>query len=506
MDHDSIVELKNIRKTFPGVIALDGVNMNIGRGRIHALLGENGAGKSTLMKILSGTYLNYEGDIIYEGQPIHLKCEKDALEIGIAIVAQELNFVPDLSIAENLFLGREPKHNKLFINKKERLEKSREYLEFMGLEYDPGLHMRELSVAQRQMIEILKAISRNSKVIIMDEPTSALTNVETKLFFEKVRELKAKGISFVFISHRLEEVFELCDDYTVLRDGRFSGSGLVADVGQEELISMMVGRKLEDIYPAILPCKEKYVLEVKNLCRKDTYTDISFHIREGEILGLAGMMGAGRSEIAGAVFGLESADSGTILVDGKECRIRTAQDGIKNNIAMVTEDRAVYGFVGVRSIKDNIVLPNSDLYTKTGLLQLKKIEKGVTDIFQSLSIKAPGIDTLVGTLSGGNQQKVVLAKWLVRNLKVLILDEPTRGIDVGAKQEIYKLIVKLADEGMAILLISSDMPEVLSMSHRIMIIANGRNAGELTREEATQDKIMRKIVEERKGSRDENEN
>ncbi len=495
MSKDVVVELKSIRKEFPGVVALDQVDMKIRQSSIHALVGENGAGKSTLMKILSGTYSSYEGNVLVEGKEVHMKSEKDAFNLGISIVAQELNCVPELTISENLFLGREPVKNKLFIDKKERLTKTKEYLEMMGLDYSPNAKVGTLSVAQRQMLEILKALSRNSKVIIMDEPTSALTNAETVIFFKKVKELRDKGIAFVFISHRLEEVFELCDEYTILRDGKWINSGNMKDVDQDQLISMMVGREIQDIYPPIYECKNKPVLEVRKISNPPLFQDISFEIKEGEILGFAGMMGAGRSEIARAIFGLDRFEEGEIIIDGKECRFKNTRDAIQGGVAMVTEDRAIYGLVGVRSIKENIKLPNGDLFTNKGFWLDKKVNQSVDEICKRLSVKAPDRDTLTGNLSGGNQQKVVLAKWLVRNVKVLILDEPTRGIDVGAKQEIYKLITELAKNGMAILLISSDMPEVLSMSHRIAVIAHGKLAGTLNGQEATQDKIMKMIVE-----------
>jgi ABC-type sugar transport system ATPase subunit len=365
----------------------------------------------------------------------------------------------------------------------------------MDLDYDPDTKIGTLSIAKKQMIEILKALSRNCKVIIMDEPTSALTNIEAELLFTKIKELKEKDIAFVFISHRLEELFKLCDEYTVLRDGKYIGSGKIKDVDKDKLISMMVGREVKDIYPRILPTKDKVVFKAENLNCDKVFHNISFEIKEGEILGFAGMMGAGRSEIAGSIFGMHPKDSGKVYINDKECRIKSTGDAIKAGIAMVTEDRASYGFVGVRSIKDNIILPNSDIFSKKGWLNKNKIQSLAGDIFKKLSIKAPGLETLAGTLSGGNQQKVVLSKWLVRNVKLLIMDEPTRGIDVGAKQEIYKLISNLASQGMAILLISSDMPEVLSMSHRVIVIANGKKAGELSREEITQDKVMKMIVE-----------
>ena len=495
MENGTIVELKNIRKEFPGVVALDNVNMKIRAGSIHALVGENGAGKSTLMKILSGTYSNYEGQVLVDGREVHMKSEKDAFGNGISIVAQELNCVPELTVAENLFLGREPVAKRVFLNKKERQKRTEELLEILGLDYKAADKVETLSVAKRQMLEILKAISRNSRVIIMDEPTSALTNAETVVFFRKVKELKEQGIAFVFISHRLEEVFELCDEYTVLRDGKWIASGSLEEVDQEKLISLMVGRDIQDIYPSIGEHTEDVMLEVKNLGDGNVFRNISFTIRKGEILGFAGMMGAGRSEIARAVFGMDGIKEGEILLEGVKQSFRSARDGIRNGIAMVTEDRGTYGFVGVRSIRENVKLPNSDLFTEKGFWKNKEAAQAVEEICGRLSVKAPNTDTLVENLSGGNQQKVVLAKWLIRNVKVLILDEPTRGIDIGAKQEIYNLITELAGNGMAILLISSDMPEVLSMSHRIAVISQGNINAILDREEATQEKIMKIIVE-----------
>ncbi len=495
MDSKVLVELKDIRKEFPGVVALDQVNMKIHEGRIHALVGENGAGKSTLMKVLSGTYQNYGGSILVNGETVHLKNEKDAFAHGISIVAQELNYVGEQTIAENLFLGREPMKNPIFIDAKKRSRDTAELLKRMKLEYSPETPMKKLSVAQKQMIEILKSISRNCKVIIMDEPTSALTSKETRILFDNILELKKKGIAFVFISHRLEEVFEICDDYTVLRDGRMIATGELKDVDSDKLISMMVGRKIEDIYPPIPKHSEEVVLDVKHLTSEGVFKDVSFQIHKGEIFGFAGMMGAGRSEIARVIFGMDPKDSGDIILNGKTLQIHSNRDAIREGIAMVLEDRAVCGFVGVRSIKENIKLPNSDLFTWNSFWQRAKVDPAVEKISKELKIKAPNTDTLAGTLSGGNQQKVVLAKWLVRNVKLLILDEPTRGIDVGSKQEIYRLIANLAEQGMAILMISSDMPEVLSMSHRIAVVDHGQIEKVLDHDEATQDIVMKTIVE-----------
>jgi ABC-type sugar transport system ATPase subunit len=335
-------------------------------------------------------------------------------------------------------------------------------------------------------------------VIILDEPTSALTAVETGYLFQQIRSLKARGIAIVFISHKLDEVFEISDDVTVLRDGVMISTGEIASVDQDRLIAMMVGREVKDIYPPLHEAGAEELIRVEHLAAKGVFEDVSFEVHKGEIVGFAGMMGAGRSEIARAVFGLDGHDGGTIRVGGKTVRIRSTQDAISSGIAMVTEDRAQYGFVGVRSIRDNIVLPNADLFSRRGILNFKAIKEKVEDICQKLSVKAASIETLVGTLSGGNQQKVVLSKWLVRNVKFLILDEPTRGIDVGAKQEIYRLIAKLAADGMGILIIASEMPEVLAMSHRVEVVADGRIIGELKRGEATQDKVMKMIVEGRR--------
>ncbi|MCE5342318.1 MAG: sugar ABC transporter ATP-binding protein [Eubacteriales bacterium] len=496
--NDVIVELKNIRKEFPGVVALNHVNLTLRAGRVHALVGENGAGKSTLMKILSGTYASYGGEVLLDGKSLRFAHERDALDKGIAIVPQELNPIPEMTIAENIFLGREPMKRKGIINRKERSRLTKDYLASLGLDYDPETKMWKLSVAQRQMVEIIKAISRNSRVIIMDEPTSALTGVETRQLFAQIEMLKQKGIAIVFISHKLDEVYAIGDDVTVLRDGEMISTGLLKDVTQDHLIAMMVGREVKDIYPPLPVAGSEPLLIVKGLSSKDVFEDVSFEIHKGEIVGFAGMMGAGRSEIARAVFGLDRHSSGTIIMDGKTLRIKSPRDAIKNSIAMVTEDRAAYGFVGVRSIKDNIVLPNCDLFSKHGILNVKTIKAKVTDICRKLSVKAASIETLAGTLSGGNQQKLVLSKWLVRNVKLLILDEPTRGIDVGAKQEIYRLIAELAASGIGVLLIASEMPEVLSMSHRVEVITNGHIIGELSRAEATQDKVMKMIVEGRK--------
>lgn len=496
MDGHIVAELIDITKAFPGVMALNKVSMKIKAGSVHALLGENGAGKSTLMKILSGVYRDYDGQILFDGNPVKFKSEKDALELGIAMVPQELNSIPELTIAEYVYLGRESAGKFGFVNKKERLKTTRDYMDHLGLEYDVNVKMCHLSVAQKQMIEIIKAISRNARLIIMDEPTSALTNSETEYLFCQIQSLKEKGIGIIFISHKLDEVYKICDTVTILRDGQLIDNKELSEIHEGTLISMMVGREVKDIYPKLKPCKDRVVLEVANLTGEG-FSNINFQVREGEILGLAGMMGAGRTEIVRSLFGMDKVHGGEVKIDGCKVKITSVQSAINKGIAMVSEDRAAFGFVGLLSIEDNIVLPNSDRFFAKLFRQKKLIDKDINKICEKMKVKAPDNNTRVGTLSGGNQQKVVLAKWLIRHIKVLILDEPTRGIDVGAKQEIYKLIVDLAESGIAIILISSEMPEVLAMSHRIKALADGKFAGEFFHGQVTQDMVMKSIIERR---------
>jgi len=493
INEECIIRMSHVTKKFPGVTALKNVNLEMKKGSIHGLMGENGAGKSTLIKIISGTYSEYEGEMEYEGRKVRFRSEKEALQAGISVVPQELHPIPEMTIAENIFLGREPIKYAWILDKKERKLKAAQLLKTLGLDYDPDTKMEKLSVAQKQMVEIIKAISRGSRLIIMDEPTSALTNVETEYLFQQISLLKEKGISIIFISHKLDEVYRICDTVTVLRDGEYIDTRPMQEVSCDELIEMMVGRQVVDIYPKLHMPKEKAVLEAQEISG-DGFEKISFAIREGEVLGFAGMMGAGRSEIARAVFGLDQIRKGKLILNGREIKIASPSDGIHEGIAMVTEDRAAYGFVGARSIKENISLPNMDRFAPRFLLKKREIENAAGEICQKISVKAPSIETRAGTLSGGNQQKVVLAKWLIRDLKVLIMDEPTRGTDVGAKQEIYALISELARQGIAILLISSELPEVISMSHRVMVIAEGKCVGELSKEEVTQDKIMKLIA------------
>ena len=495
MQGETIVELKNISKSFPGVKALDGVNFSLRKGSVHGLVGENGAGKSTLMKILSGTYASYEGEIILNGSRVNFKNEKEAMQAGISIVPQELNYVPELTIEENIFMGREPTGRiRWVLDKKTRAREAAKLIEGMGLALNPKMRMYELNVAQRQMVEIMKAISRQARVIILDEPTSSLTEVETKQLFGHIERMRDEGIAIIYISHKLEEVFQLCDQISVLRDSRFIGSMPREEATYHKVISMMVGREVDDMYPHIEEHSEEEILRVEHLTQENVFDDISFSLRKGEILGFSGMMGAGRSETLRAIFGIDSYQSGSIFVEGKLVAIRKPGDAIRHGIGMVTEDRANYGFVGGMSVSRNIALPNMDTMAPGGILNQRIIREKVEKIRQDISIKVSTIEDLVQNLSGGNQQKVVLAKWLVREIKILILDEPTRGIDIGAKQEIYHLLKELAAQGMGIVMISSEMQEVIGMSHRIVVMDGGRILGELSGEEMTQDNIMGLII------------
>lgn len=495
MENDVIVEMKDITKSFPGVKALDSVSLTLRRGSIHALLGENGAGKSTLMKILTGAYRRESGEIRYKGQPVDFHNEKEALNAGIAIVPQELSYVPGLTIEENIFLGREPAKGGM-LRKKERQEKARELIGELGLHLDPKSKMADINIAQCQMVEIIKAISRRAEVVVMDEPTSSLTPVETEMMFEQVRALKAKGIAVVYISHKLDEIMALCDEITVLRDARRIGGLSRAEASEEKIVSMMVGREMGKVYPPVGVCGKEEVLRVEHLTMPGVFEDISFSLHKGEVLGFSGMVGAGRSEVMRAIFGMDRRQSGDIYVAGKKTDIRSTGDAIQAGICMVFEDRAINGFVGGLSVSENICLPSARLYSRAGQLDFKRIRRDVTQQKEQLRIRTPSIDQKTMYLSGGNQQKVVLAKWLLRkDIKVLIMDEPTRGIDIGAKQEIYQIIKDLAERGMAVIIVSSEMPEVINVSQRILVMDGGRILGEFSHRDVTQDGIMKMIID-----------
>ena len=493
MDH-TILEMKHITKEFPGVKALDAVDFRIVRGKIMALLGENGAGKSTLMKILTGVYPKTQGSIFYEGKEVSFNSTKDSQESGIAIIHQELNLIGQLTMGENIFLGREPVNGLRKIDSKALYNEAETLLKRLGVTEDPHTITGELSIGKQQMVEIAKALSLDAKIIIMDEPTDALTDTETENLFRVMRELKAEGRSLVYISHRLKEIFEVCDYATVLRDGEFVAEHDVSELTEDKIIELMVGRKLTEQFPRIESKLGACALEVKHISN-DYVKDISFKLRKGEIVGISGLMGAGRTELAKTIYGAIPKQSGEIIVDGKSVEIRSPQQGIKAGISYVSEDRKRNGLVLGISVKENMTLSALKNFSSSwGTISHAQEEEVSKDYVKKMSIRTPSINQLVKNLSGGNQQKVSITKSLMTKPKILILDEPTRGVDVGAKKEIYDIINNFKKEGMSIIMISSEIPEVLGMSDRILVMHEGKMTGELGREHATQENIMKCAV------------
>ena len=483
--------MKGITKTFPGVLALSEVDFEIKRGEVHALIGENGAGKSTLMKILAGAQSMDSGEILLDGEPVHITSPQKAIELGISIIYQEFNLVPYLNAAENIFLGREPKGILPgFVNFSVMYSEAQSVIDRLGVKLNVRTPVNQLSIAQQQMVEVGKATSRNATIIAMDEPSATLTEHELKSLFKLITSLKEQGVSIIYISHRLEEIFQIADRVTVLRDGQLVGTKPVSEIDRDEVIHMMVGRELKEKIPKQAAELKSTALEVKGLTRDGIIEDISFNVRQGEVLGIAGLVGAGRTELARAIFGADKIDSGQILLEGKLVEIRSPRDAIRLGIGLVTEDRKAQGLVLGMAVRENISLANIDFLTKLGFINQGE-ERRVADRYISdLAVKTPTREQQVQNLSGGNQQKVVLAKWLFTESKVLIFDEPTRGIDVGSKIEIYQLMNRLTEQGVAIIMISSELPEVLGMSDRILVMHEGRIAGELNRKEATQEKVM----------------
>lgn len=487
-----LLKMEGICKAFPGVKALDEACILVKKGEVHALMGENGAGKSTLMKVLNGLLQPDKGQIWLEGEEIRVENPAAALKKGVAMIYQELNPIRDMTVAENIFIGREFMKG-LFVDKKKNEEEAGMLLKRFGLAIDPGVRMRTLSIAQMQMIEIMKAISSGAKLIVMDEPTSSLTDEEIKVLFQKIEELKKAQVSVIYISHRLEETFTIADTVTVMRDGRYIATRGVKELDKNTLIQMMVGRELSNIYPKEEAEIGETVLEVRNLCG-DRFQDISFQVRRGEILGFYGLVGAGRSEVFRRIFGMDSGSGGEIFLEGKELSVSRPYHAIRAGIVMVTEDRKEDGLVLCRSIQENIALPNLKRYQRGPFLKGESEKKECREIAGKMSVKMSGLNQLAGQLSGGNQQKVVLSKWLMEQPKVLILDEPTRGIDVGAKAEIYSLMCEFAKQGLAIVMISSELPEVMGMSDRMIIMGEGRIRGEFRREEYAQDEILKSAL------------
>ena len=485
------LEMRNISKQYPGVRALDDVSLSVEVGEIHALLGENGAGKSTMMKILAGAQSKDGGEILLNGAPVQIDSPQKAMSLGISIIYQEFNLVPYLSAGENIYLGREPRAAiPGFVDFKKLYADAQVVLDKLGVKIDARAPVNTLSVAGQQMVEIAKATSKKSKIIVMDEPSATLTDHELRALFRLMLQLKSEGVSIVYISHRLEEIVEVCDRATIMRDGHHVATREVKDLTREEIIKLMVGRELKDAIPKVAAEQGEVALEVKHLTRKGVLHDISFTVRKGEVLGIAGLVGAGRTETARVIFGADPMDSGNIEVFGQPVRIRSPQDAIKHGIGLVTEDRKQQGLVLGMVVRENTTLANLDFLSSLGFIRRGE-ERSVAEKYKTdLAIKTPTIEQTVHNLSGGNQQKVVLAKWLFTGSKILIFDEPTRGIDVGAKAEIYKLMNELAKNGVAIIMISSELPEVLGMSDRIIVMHEGRLTGELSRAEATQEKIM----------------
>ena len=476
-----VLECQGISKAFGGTQALKDVELHIRPGEVHALLGENGAGKSTLMKCIIGLHQQDVGQITYQGKPYSARGPVEALAAGISMIHQELNPEPHLSIAESIFLKRESTKG-IFLNKKAQNERAEEILRKFDFPHNAKTLMKELTLAQMQMVEIIKAVSCNARMIIMDEPTSSLDSEETEHLFRTIRELKKKGVAIIYISHRMEEIFQICDRVSVFRDGTFIGEREMEGATRDELISMMVGRKVENVFPKTDCEIGDVVFKVEGLSGKG-FDNISFQVRTGEILGISGLVGSGRSETMRGIFGMDPITGGKIYLDGKEIKIKKPAHAIRNGICMVNEDRKSYGLALHRSIRENMTLPTLPIKQKAPLLNKRKEETDCVEMGKLLTLKAASIEHDAFSLSGGNQQKVVLAKWLLANPKVLILDEPTRGVDVGAKSEIHGLMCEFAARGMAVIMISSELPEVMGMSDRILIYHEGKINGEVNREE-----------------------
>ncbi|RVI81836.1 sugar ABC transporter ATP-binding protein [Sinorhizobium meliloti] len=486
-----LLTAEGVRKEFPGVVALDDVEFKLKRGTVHALMGENGAGKSTLMKILAGIYYPDQGEVKLRGAGIRLKSPLDALENGIAMIHQELNLMPFMTVAENIWIRREPKNRFGFVDHGEMRRMTAKLFERLKIDLDPEIEVRHLSVANRQMVEIAKAVSYESDVLIMDEPTSALTEREVAHLFEIIRDLRSQGIGIVYITHKMNELFEIADEFSVFRDGKYIGTHLSNEVTRDDIIRMMVGREITQMFPKEEVPIGDVVLSVKNLTLNGVFRDVSFDVRAGEILGVAGLVGSGRSNVAETLFGVTPASSGTIAIDGKEVVIDSANKAIRHRMAFLTEDRKDTGCLLILDILENMqIAVLQDKFVKRGFVSEREVTAACEEMSRKLRVKTPNLQERVENLSGGNQQKVLIGRWLLTNPRILILDEPTRGIDVGAKAEIHRLVTELARNGVAVIMISSEMPEVLGMSDRIMVMHEGRVTGILDRAEATQIKVM----------------
>jgi ribose transport system ATP-binding protein len=495
-EENYLLEMNNISKEFPGVKALDDVSIKLRKGEVFALVGENGAGKSTIIKILSGFYSNDVGEIKLEGKKVSIKNPRDAIDLGINTIYQETSLVPEITVAENIFLGKQPVSKFGKINWKKMNQESERILNELSIHLNPKSLVLELSAAQCQLVEIAKAFSSSAKIIIMDEPTSAITEEDTVNLFNLIKKIAKTGTSVIYISHRLKEIFEIADVVTVLRDGKTAKYLNVKDSNEEEIIKYMVGRDLGDLFgEKSYQSLENIVLEVKNISKKGKFENINFKLKEGEILGFSGLVGSGRSEIVRAIYGLEKPDSGFIYLDGKKLTIKSSADGIKHGISFVSEDRRTESIIQRFTVKSNItILLLKMIVSKIGLISNKKENELSAKYVKEFNIKTPSLDQLVMNLSGGNQQKVALAKCLSTNPKILILDEPTKGIDVGAKKEIHGLIKELANKGMSIIIVSSELPEIIGMCHRVIVIREGKLMKIFNKNELTEENLMAAAV------------
>ncbi|MBT2658606.1 sugar ABC transporter ATP-binding protein [Bacillus sp. ISL-18] len=485
-----LLEMKGVTKRFPGVYALKGANFELELGEVHALLGENGAGKSTLMKILNGIYSIDEGKVYINGNEVQISSVKDAQKYGISIIHQEISLVPYLSIAENIYLGREPLTKTGFIDQKTMYENAQKYLDVFDLGLAAHTAVNKLNVAQQQMIEIIKAVSFNSKIIVMDEPTSSLTEKEVEFLFKTIRNLKEQGVGMVYISHRMNELFEITDRITVMRDGTYIGTVITKDTTYDKLIAMMVGRELTNYYVRDFTASDECVLKVSNLTKKGVVENASFELRKGEILGFSGLVGAGRSELMKCIFGLDLFEQGEIFVKGSKVTIKNPNDAIKNKIAYVTENRKEEGLFLTQSVQYNLTIKILDEFMKFFRVNSKYESNETNNYIRDLKIKTPSPEQEVKNLSGGNQQKVLISRWLATKPQVLILDEPTRGVDVGAKAEIYSIMNQLVKEGVSIIMISSELPEVINMSDRVAVMCKGKIQTILNKDRFNQETIM----------------
>ena len=494
MNYEYVLETRDIKKVFPGVVALDGISLKFRPGSVHSLMGENGAGKSTLMKILSGMYKATEGTMLYKGAEKEFSGPVASIRQGIAMIHQELSPVPHRSVMEDIWLGREPLISMTpLVDHKKMYDDSKKLLDDLELTIDPREQMAKLTVAKMQMVEIAKAVSYNSEVVIMDEPTSSLTKKEVEHLFKIIRRLKEQGKAIIYISHKMDEIFAISDEISVLRDGRYVGSYKASDLNTDKLIALMVGRELNDLFPKVDCPISDVKLKVENLTSPGAFQNISFDVRKGEIVGFAGLVGAGRTEVMEALFGMRHKTSGSVCIDGKPVSIRTPEEAIKQRMALLTEDRRLSGIFPMLDIKDNMVMAVIDKYRNRfgKFLNHKQIRSDCDDYKAKISVKTPSLEQKIMNLSGGNQQKVLVARWLLTDPDILILDEPTRGIDVGAKAEIHTLITNLAAKGKAIILVSSELPEVLGMSDRIVVMCEGKMTGIVDRKDATQEVIMK---------------